>query len=748
MTLRLSVTSASFLSFAVVACGGGDGGGGEVASTPPPPIRQVSLPSPMPAPATKPTGENFDTAEFRNSSAAVGSNAIGAWEQGATGKNITIGFVDTGLVPTLSDFYGRIDPASRDFNGTHPMGDSWGHGTAIAGIAAAAHDGSGMEGIAFEATIFMAKADQGCPEHCIFPYGAVANGIDAATAAGAKVINLSIAGSESSEIRAAVQRAVDAGVVIVIGAGNSGPRPSDLAMQLALTAPSQVIIVGGLGVSNPDGTINYDVPSIYTTPAGSSSASFLTAPGWLNSATYFKVDGGIDKLSGTSFAAPVVTGAIALLAQAFPMLTPEQMVLILYKTADDLGAPGIDPTFGQGRLNIGRAFQPIGTARLANNMQAVPKSIGSLPAAARDAAKRGSLKATILDDFQRPFDMNLAASLIEIAEPGPLYRSFADGHYTHTSTALGPVTLALTVDDATARRGSFGALHLTPEEEKSARLLAATAITKLTNSLSLALGFGVSASSLRDSQRPVADFLLSEDATSRLGFGARGQTSVVARQKLGGWGVSALAERGSVASFERREHDPDYSLLGIEVDRQIHRGRFHFGLSQLIEPETMLGSRLDSMFGGSGALTWFADAAFNRSFGNGWSLGASARRGWTALSSGRFLTSAYSADVAKAGIFTATDAISIRIAQPLRVEGGSLAITLPASWDYKTQTFTEASRQLNLMPSGRERFFEIGYLRNMQKGWVSFHLYRRIDPGHIDDGRSDLGGAIRANLSL
>jgi len=748
MTARLLLASASAISLALSACGGGGGGGGgNVISTPPAPINQVSLPTPMPAPTTKPTGENFDTTEYRNSSAAIGSNAMGAWEQGASGKGVTIGFVDTGLVPTLSDFAGRIHPASRDVNGSRPMEDVYGHGTAVAGIAAAAHGDNGMQGIAFEATIFMAKADQGCPENCAFPFDAIASGIDAARLAGARVINLSIGGPINSDVLAAARRAIDAGIVLVIGAGNSGT-PTEMAQELGKLAPNQVIIVGGLGVSNADGSINYDLPSKYTSAAGATQFYFLTAPGWLNSATYFR-GGGIDKLSGTSFAAPVVSGAIALLAQAFPMLTPQQMVLLLYMTADDLGAAGIDSTFGRGRLNIGKAFQPVGTARLANTMAAVPASIGSLPAAAGDAARRGSLKATILDDFKRPFDMNLAATFIEMADTGPLYRSLAGGGYTNASAALGPVSLAFAVDRADPTSNPRR-LHLSPSEERSARLLAVTAITKLSANLSMGFGVGVSASTLRNSLtgRPAADFLLSENASQRSGINTRKPISLLLQQRLGIWRLSGSVERGSIPSLEPRERDAEYSLLGFHGHRHLYRGTFRLGIVRLMERDTVLGGKLDDLFGRDGSQTWFGDAAIDQSLGNGWTIAASLRRGWTVLPSGRFSSSAYSADVTKSGIFFGDDAIALRIAQPLRVERGSVGIVLPTSWDYKTETHTEARRRLNLTPSGRERFFEIGYLRDLPRGSVSFHLYRRADPGHIGNVRNDLGGAFQAKLAL
>ena len=72
--------------------------------------------------------------------------------------------------------------------------------------------------------------------------------------------------------------------------------------------------------------------------------------------------------SGTSFAAPHVSGAIAVLKSAFPMMTAPQIVTLLLTTATDLGAVGVDPVYGHGLLNLDEATRPQGAARLASSM--------------------------------------------------------------------------------------------------------------------------------------------------------------------------------------------------------------------------------------------------------------------------------------------------------------------------------------------------------------------------------------------
>ena len=312
--------------FALGACGGGGSSGApnSVSYVPPP---TSPTPTPTPGPVTTPTTTDFNTVEYRVSSAAIGANALPAWQLGASGKGVKIGFIDTGINPDLADFAGRVDPASRAVAGG-TMSDGYGHGTANAGIAAAGRNDIGMMGIAYEATIVMMKADEGCPNACGFPYPNIVKGIDGARSAGARVVNISIGGVGDSSVKDAAKRAAGAGMVIVVGAGNFGSSPTGMATSIASAAPNNTIIVGGLGVSNPDGSINWDLPSIYTTNAGMGINNFMTAPGWLNAGT--GMDGLTDFYSGTSFAAPVVSGAVALLAQAFPNLTGPQIVSLLF----------------------------------------------------------------------------------------------------------------------------------------------------------------------------------------------------------------------------------------------------------------------------------------------------------------------------------------------------------------------------------------------------------------------------------
>jgi hypothetical protein len=685
----------------------------------------------------------LDTNEYRRSSAAVGSNAIGAWQHGATGRGITIGFVDTGLDPNLSDFAGRLHPDSKDVAGSRGMGDLWGHGSAVAGIAAGGRNDWGIQGIAYEATILMARADHGCPSNCAFYNEDIAQGIDAARLAGARVINLSIGGQGSSEVSDAVRRAVSAGIIIVVGAGNEGTAPTGMAQTLASISSTNVIIVGALGATNADGTINYDVPGKWTTPAAGNAGSFLAAPGWLNGGTNAPSASGYDLFSGTSFAAPVVAGAIALLAQAFPTLTPQQLVTLLYVTADDLGAAGIDATFGRGRLNIGRAFQPVGEVRMAGTEHQLNAYEGTvLPASAGDAAMRAGLKSVILDSFDRAFDFNLASTFRTRADHGPLVRSLWGQSETRL-TRSGPFSLAMTVSGHARDGSQMGQLGLSGEQETASRALAAVAIAKVSRTSSLALGFGTGSSALSDglSDAALVGSFLTRSASEAGDLTGLGVRSLAVRHSIKGVGLTLSGETGSLA-LDKNEHSR-YSIVSASIDTGARRVSLGASVSRLAESETVLGGAFPISFGNRGAVTLFASANVRGQLGRSWDWSAVYRRGWTSASIGLLETSAISMDIGRSSILSRSDRLALRVSQPLRVERGDIELLLPSSWDYSTGLSTNTLQRFSLTPSGREIDAEASYSMPITRGWLNLNVFGRHNPGHARSSAPEIGFAVR-----
>jgi len=766
MARQLLGTSACMLviAFGLSACGGGGGGG--VAPIPSAPIAPTPTPTPTPpptsGPVTSPTpGVNYNTTEYQNSAYSVASNAIAAYNAGATGKGIKVGIVDSGINPNLSEFTGRIDPASGDVAGTRGVSDEGGHGTAVSAVAAAARNGQNTMGVAFDATIVSERADTpgscGQTSGCSFSDPAIAAGIDAARTAGAKVINLSLGGSApGSTLLSAMQRAVNAGIVLVISAGNDGTDPTKganadpFALVPAQNFPGSVIIAGSVGADNGAGGTNTSVISDFSNRAGTGAPYYLMALGYKDRAPD---ENGTQYLwSGTSFSAPTITGAVALMAQAFPNLSGKQIVSILFQTADDLGATGVDSTYGHGRLNIQRAFQPIGTASVAGSQTAVTGS--DLPSAAGDAQTGQSLGAIILDGYDRAFVMNLAATLRKAELDHPLSRAL-QGDVRVSGAQAGPISIAMTVRERHDLVGGFalGRAGIGPEDLRQSRLIAGSAVAKLDNRTAVAFGFaeGAKAMERRLTGANAGAFLIAGDISGTPGFSAKRGSSMAVRHQFGRAGVTFSGETGKVwQDVQTTATGSPYRLATVAVDRSFGRNWLSFGLSRLDEKQSLLGGRMSAAIGGGGASTTFLDAEARHDFGGGWATTLSARHGWTGFAGGKFQTAAYAFDLTKVRLLSDDDSLGLRLSQPLRVEHGGFAMMLPTSYDYATLTATDSLTRMSLTPSGRELDAELSYGSSLLGGnaWIGGNLFYRRQPGHIASMADDKGAAIRFSLGF
>jgi len=323
-----------------------------------------------------PTGATPDTssAEFTRNWGVGGVKAEAAWTRGFTGKNVIIGVVDDGLIPSDPEIAGRVHPGSKDIvDSRNQLTGPGTHGTELAVFIAGAFNDVATVGVAYEATILGIRADDpGCfTTSCGFLNADLARGLDYAVSQGAKVVNFSLGSSNPSSqaFRDALARATAAGTIIVVSAGNDGPLAPDVNFPGRYandpTISSGLILT--VGAINPAGAL-----ANFSNVAGPSQNWYLVAPG----DQVFTIDSGAVgatdpafqtcfpdftcRMQGTSYSAPHVAGGIALLLQAFPGLTPQQIVQLALQSAEDVGAPGVDSTFGRGRFNIERAFAPIG----------------------------------------------------------------------------------------------------------------------------------------------------------------------------------------------------------------------------------------------------------------------------------------------------------------------------------------------------------------------------------------------------
>ena len=724
-------------------------------------------------PPVAPVPSQFNTAEFRRSDGPEAHNAATAWSAGHTGHGVTIAIVDTGVDIDSPEFAGRISPLSKDIlNAGRDVSGSDDHGTNVAMVAAAARDNTGIVGIAHNSTVLALRTDSvgSCAAdssdseaECSFSDSAIANAINYASANGAKVINLSLGGDgASSTVRSAVSAAANKGVLIVISAGNDGAaQPDSFATLLDTSGNGGVIIVGSV---DADGKI-----SSFSNRAGAQNTHYIAALGsriccaYENGELYVDGEGFSYLFSGTSFSAPQVSGAAALLAQAFPNLTGRQIADILLRSAFDVGAVGTDAIYGRGILDIARAFQPLGTTALAGGgeMVALGDVSGAGSPAMGDALASASLPAIVLDEYDRAFSTDLAGTLRGAQVPERLRQAVGT---KDRSVSFGSerVSLAFSID---ARDPSdqprLGDLQLGIEEAETARVLAAHVAAQLSPNLKLGFAYAEGAhgvvARLQGQAQPA--FMVAPAASGDDGGLSRTDVSVALRRQLGPWGVTLSAEQGETlsgatirraAEMQGRRLEGGFATYGVALDRRFGDLDAALGLTWQAEDRTLLGGRFHDSFGVSGADTLFVDARAGWDFAPNWRLGAGLRHGRTWARDGGLVapgshlaSTAWSFDVQRRGLFSADDSLAVRVSQPLRVENGTLNLRLPSGYSYETLLTDYSVRPVDLAPQGRELMGELAWQGPLWTGTAAASLFYRRDPGHYAALPDDKGVAVR-----
>lgn len=265
--------------------------------------------------------------------------APAAWDIATGSSSVTIAILDTGVDLLHPDLSGKLASGYDFANDDSNPQDDHGHGTHVAGIAAArTNNGTGVAGLSWDAKIMPVKVlnDRGSGE-----YEDVANGIIYAVNNGAGIINLSLGGSAySSVLKDAVKYAHDLGCVIAAAAGNNNSSVSYPARY------PEVIAVAATDSNDQRASFSNYGPEIDIAAPGVN----IRSTHWWGSSTY-------GWLSGTSQASPHVAGLAALVWSVNPGLNNTQVESIIKQTADDLGAAGRDNYYGFGRINARRALK-------------------------------------------------------------------------------------------------------------------------------------------------------------------------------------------------------------------------------------------------------------------------------------------------------------------------------------------------------------------------------------------------------
>jgi len=270
--------------------------------------------------------------------------AFQAWDI-SVGTNAVVAICDSGVDPTQPDLVGKLLPGYNVYAGNTDTSDQFGHGTEVAGAAAAqGNNGIGVAGVAWNAWILPVKISDASGSST---YSAIANAFTYAVDHGARVLNISYyGGSSSTTLQSAADYVWTHNGVIFACAGNTGTSAPQYP-----AACKNVVAVSATGYDDD-----------FQTWSSYGSDVSLSAPGigiWTT-----KNDGTYGGFAGTSAASPVAAGCAALLVGYNPQLTNAAVVQLLENNADDLGAGGYDIYFGYGRVNAYRALLAAGAPSL------------------------------------------------------------------------------------------------------------------------------------------------------------------------------------------------------------------------------------------------------------------------------------------------------------------------------------------------------------------------------------------------
>ena len=263
----------------------------------------------------------------------------------ATGAGVTVAVIDSGLT-TVQPQAGLIKfvAPTNVMGGPYAVGDvydceQYGHGTRVASIIAAPEvSGEGFMGLAPDATIMPIKYYDSDSTDIGGDSAAVARGIDAAIGGGARVINLSLQSPDTPELRAAMERAAAADVVVVAPSGNltgtdiPEPYPGKYADEPGF---ANVIAVGAIDQNDQLASFSVTGTQVGVAAPGAQ----ILAPTQIQG--YFAED-------GTSFATPFVSATAALVRQTYPKLSAARVVNRIKATADPPGVAVPGPGFGWG----------------------------------------------------------------------------------------------------------------------------------------------------------------------------------------------------------------------------------------------------------------------------------------------------------------------------------------------------------------------------------------------------------------
>ena len=474
----------------------------------------------------------------------------------------------------------------------------------------------------------------------------------------------------------------------------------------------------------------------------------ISAPGvsiWAGSAA-----GGYMYMSGTSMAAPIVTGVVALLHGRWPALknNAAKTTSILFRTAQDLGKKGVDATYGYGIVRADRALGPLGAKwfqRLGKKHSFSSTNLRVSPA----LSNLTNQSVTFFDEYDRDFQIPLATyapsynnAVRDWIRTGPdlgesVTRVSPGLSYTVSTRGYNPMAPSLSDLDWRLSYQAAGSQMLYFGQGSALDQLA----------LPASLSFGL-----------MSDKSVQAGAYPVMSLAEGGVFALAQRPTAFGFSVTSglMTNVGFDDEAENRDYAPKTDALMFSLERVSDNKRFSTSVSfsYLREDDGILGT------GGTGGLGFVdhtysqgvtvgsslkmtKNTKFSASYTEAFSSADTSTDSLLSLNSSNLSSSAFALGFQAEQILRPDDTLSFSISQPLRIGGGSMSLAHDDYYD-EDETLHSRSVDIDLRPSGRQMDYQLEYVVLSRRDKLRMGLFAYYSDEYLhQEGSSDHGVGFR-----
>ena len=718
----------------LTACGGGGGGGGGASGG----ATSYTVPS-CTDNGSRDAEYNFmgygntDTEGYGLSTIC----ASVAYGRDATGDGIKVAILDTGISLNGSNAVNitDLDAQFADFttnsdvvNSDSVPKDGHGHGTQVAGIIAGEDNGVGYHGVAYDATLYAFKV---CDDDGNCATDDVGTGIDRARAASVDIMNLSLGDSGvigtsctnastcetslGSTLYSALEAAGSAGNILVWAAGNEGHASPSVMAGAALYdddfKETTVIVVA----TADDGKIAE--ASDWSSATGSdkcgiASSICIAAPGTDLYTAKLNDNSEAAVVSGTSFAAPMVSGGLALIKQEFSSLTNAQVVDRLFATALDTGEYSQSSIYGHGMMNLSGATAAVGSLQTIGGSNLLDDPSSSYYDLTNNSFTSSAAFSNALNNALAGQTMEVYDSFDRANFKTNVSSFFTSGSYTSQNTIENHMAR---LQPKSLEKVKYKNLYGNFTVETDGNYMQSSIFQSAEDFLTL--GYNQSTNSFEKAVDPISNFFNHSNFGNNYLINpyfntGSGQDYFMSFNNQSNFGLDTFTNsNGKDLGLAFNLNPLSSSAEGIN-----NAGDLQIVFGSNYEQNKFLNSNSSGVFAtGDLSNTNFTGVKYKKNLGDEFTFVGSGFAGYTYIdkaensyidSSTPLLTSSFTLGLAKANFIKEDQRIGFFINQPQRVEEGNLNLRVPTSSD-RDRTVTYSNLNVDLEPDARQINFDI-----------------------------------------